>query len=582
MKRMLCLSASLLALSIGSATAAGAAEVGQSTQTSRINHSITGTTDGENANGAGGRRDNGFQSDAFRSSKGIIHAAQNNGSNNAMSTTDAIAVETVGSAAQTSSITAKVQTNTYLAGAGADRDNALANAATGAAGIVTLQQNNGDGNSVAAGNALFVKQSGTSEQTIRIGQEVGGDYSDDLHNDGFSSSARDNVLGQGSLDGATGLLTVQQNNGDMNALAIQNALTVNDKAGALDQTLNTSNTVSSNWMWDETTAARTNSLSGALTKAQGIITVQQNNGDGNAASIATAITADMDKEHASSAQTVRSSNTVVDTRSDDYTGGTSTGVRSNSLTGAFSGVQGIVTVDQNNGSNNATSISTAIAAGLKKDEKAGKDGKASQSVIMTGVVDGSMSIEASDGSKASERRNVTDGAFNAADGAPARGILTLRQNNGDNNSMSTATAVAVGDMEQQTVRGSATVTGAIAEDGPSVSRNNTLSNSFNKAEGIVSVQQNNGSNNVMGSAVAIGVAQGASTPLAQTAALDATVAASESYSGAGGAGIVLSNRASNVFNGAQGILTLQQNNGNNNAIQSVITVSASGSFTGGR
>ncbi len=126
--------------------------------------------------------------------------------------------------------------------------------------------------------------------------------------------------------------------------------------------------------------------------------------------------------------------------------------------------------------------------------------------------------------------------------------------------------------------GIAQVSGNRAADHPNTDRVNTIANrSFNNAHGVMTVQQNNGDNNVMGASNAVAIdhngANGWGAGLS-VAALNAVVTGNTSVISSTSALPGYQNTVVSSFTGASGVMTVQQNNGNNNAIQSAISVTA--------
>lgn len=116
----------------------------------------------------------------------------------------------------------------------------------------------------------------------------------------------------------------------------------------------------------------------------------------------------------------------------------------------------------------------------------------------------------------------------------------------------------------------ATVTGPI-------NRSNVIENGFDGALGVSVVQQNNGDNNLINAAVSIAdMSETVPAFASSTTGINTTV--SGNTSSFSGNSVVLSNVISGAFNGASGVMIVQQNNGNNNAISAAVSVSGNGNL----
>ncbi|NQV20362.1 MAG: hypothetical protein HQ511_02985 [Rhodospirillales bacterium] len=116
---------------------------------------------------------------------------------------------------------------------------------------------------------------------------------------------------------------------------------------------------------------------------------------------------------------------------------------------------------------------------------------------------------------------------------------------------------------------------AKAED---VNRFSIIEEAMNGTQGVMTLQQNNGDNNVMGAStdvVATTELPGFG-PAASTSSLSATVSGNTATWDVDGGSSTLSNTVLDAFTGAAGVMTVQQNNGNNNAMGSAVTVVANG------
>jgi hypothetical protein len=236
---------------------------------------------------------------------------------------------------------------------------------------------------------------------------------------------------------------------------------------------------------------------------EGIASVQQNEGDNNVIGSANAVVANMysgDNTDIVAGSGAATLGAVAGSGSFEGPWGAN---RDNHLTDSFKGVDGVFTVQQNNGNNNVISAATSVVANIGTGD-----------VTAQHVLNGAYGGAAVEGNYAetsgyTDRVNLIDNeAFSGA-----IGIMTVTQNNGDNNVMGASTNVVadLGDTGgfgpaaslaalSATVSGNTTII-APTQGLPGLS--NTLSSAFNNAKGIMTVQQNNGSNNAIQSAIAV-------------------------------------------------------------------------------
>lgn len=127
----------------------------------------------------------------------------------------------------------------------------------------------------------------------------------------------------------------------------------------------------------------------------------------------------------------------------------------------------------------------------------------------------------------------------------------------------------------------AQITGSVSGNtatvtGP-VTRSNIIENDFDSALGVSVVQQNNGENNLISAAVSIADMSDTVPAFASSTTGISTTVSGNTSSFIGGS-VILSNVISGAFNGASGIMIVQQNNGSNNAISAAVSVSGNGGF----
>ncbi|WP_119681183.1 beta strand repeat-containing protein [Indioceanicola profundi] len=497
--------------------------------------------------------------------EGLVTVQQNTGNANAVSAASGITAP-----ASATGMDSKVEV--YGAAAELDarstgdtRANTGVDSMTGFKGAATVQQNAGDLNQIAAGTAVQA-QTGTTEQatqTVRVAGQVGrgGSGAEAIDTD----SQRGNFLTR-FMDRAMGLLGLQQNTGNANVISSGTAVTAMGGAGAVEQNVRSESSVDLTNSADPITALggqRVNSLQQSFGNAAGVMTVQQNSGDANAMGAAVAIAGSMDEEsEGTAAQRVRAGGSTQG----GYTNQEG-GVRTSGIDGSFTGASGVMTVQQNSGSANAINAATGVqasGAGMKElDTSATAD---AIQVVPTLDHDAGTRPQT-----AARTTGISNGSFNGA-----AGIITVQQNNGDSNGLSAATAVSAGDRSgRDQARTKAASTGQVADaytsDAGSV-RRNAIDSSFNGAAGIITIQQNNGSSNSMGAATAVVGQVGSGGSLNQVA---------DSGNNLSIAGFELmaedserTNGLSQAFNGAKGVITIQQNNGDANTVNTALSVTA--------
>ena len=488
------------------------------------------------------------------------------------------------------------------------RDNDIDPSFNNVSGIVTVQQNNGNGNSINAANAALVTLDGGEDtnQTVSAGGNSEHNNTIDFH------STRRNTLDDASFDNFEGMATIQQNNGDSNVMSASTGAVANlsedGKLDDVDQDVSTdtrthgNNSLDLNLTFEGQNGPislgnRVNRINeDVFNGAQGIVTVQQNNGNGNVMAAATAVRADIGSTEADApgleqvfTQNV-STNGVVDSYNHSIEVSLPNGQvpptpqsyeRANLLTDAFlGGVDGVFTIQQNNGDGNNVAAATGVAANI--DSAGDIDSTFDNNASTTGTVKGEGRFDGALDLWANRHNTVKAPIF-----TDASGIITVQQNNGNNNVMGSAVGVVANVNTEKRFgeggavadsSGDATVDGNGSISTSFTDRLNDIQGAFSGTQGVMTVQQNNGDNNVMGAAtdvVATTELPGFG-PAASTATLGATVsnnfALNTGTVGAPG----YSNVVVDAFTGASGVMTVQQNNGNNSAIQSAVSVIANG------
>ncbi len=297
---------------------------------------------------------------------------------------------------------------------------------------------------------------------------------------------------------------------------------------------------------------RPNNTVGSYNSASGIAQVQQNQGSANAMSIATAVQVGVNVGGPATASATVNSN--VGSNTTDQTNGT----RTNDVTNSFDDFSGIASVQQNTGDHNEMGIANAVQASIT--------GATSSTATATAnsAVDGNEAFQ----SAGTRDNDITD----SFDGAS--GVANVQQNNGSQNAISAVNAV------QATLTGSgsadafAIVDSDVNEDNSTSqtngSRSNDIIDSFDPFAGIVTVQQNNGDQNAIGVANAVQASIGGSGPSTSDAQVDLDVV----YNTASQTNGTRDNDITRSFNGASGVATVQQNNGDQNAIGAANAIQA--------
>jgi len=618
----------------------GSAEAIQANQNSVGDVSTTTEVVSQVVNNAteqhGGVRSNDI-TDSFRNgASGVFTVQQNNGDHNAISAGTAVygANGGQGDVAQEVLGGGDVVSNAGIDGpmissndvAPNVRANTIDPSFDGASGIATVQQNNGNANAMAAGTAVAGNVGGQDvdgqdDVTQRVGIEnevsggLGESFTVDVVTDIFSAHSRDNSIEGGSFDGYQGIATVQQNNGDANAIGAGTAVNYNKDLAQTqvqndvpEQVIGSGGDVSGASAIDDDTTnlfgltvqgGRSNQVDGSFNNgAAGISSVQQNNGNLNIIGAGTGVHVNI----GNAASSLNGSDTIGiqgvfaggDVEEGDmvHLGGPVTTDtiepvhRDNRLTNAFDGYQGIANVQQNNGDGNSINAAVGVVASIDSSDKFDETGEVSVASTRGQVLGNESTERPEEFFSGANRRNTINPSFNGA-----KGIAAVQQNNGNNNVMASATAVIAnvgpvgdgGDLAAGGVDndadGEGIVEGNFAEGHRFADRKNSIGASFQGAQGIMTVQQNNGDNNVMGAttAVAADVDTGGTGfgPAMSTASLNAEVSGNETVTFAPAEQPGLINTVnSGAFNGAVGVMTVQQNNGGNNVMQSAIAMSA--------
>lgn len=463
---------------------------------------------------------------------------------------------------------------------GSLRENLIDNAWNGGAtGIVHNQQNNGSNNAVNAATAVHADVTGGTDletgatvdarlgKVIFVGNERDIDGNSSIHTGAHTPDRSNSILD--TMLGFFGVATLQQNNGDNNALNAATAVDgVDGDIGTVDQNTDTEVAVIGQTAADNG-SRRQNLIDPSFTSAAGVVTVQQNNGDGNAISAATAVAgvtgdASLIKQRAST-RFPRNSfgaplafNQTIDIGS----------VRSNLVENSFQEFKGAATVQQNNG--NANVMSTAIGVTYVH----GNSGNVEQeSEVGTAFGGGFVTVsDHTTESAGSARDNSILASFSAA-----KGLANVQQNNGDANGVTLATNVAAvrresGNISQQsdgTGFETGNTTGNLTRDTGSL-RNNLIDGSFGSAQGVFSVQQNNGDANDLSSQANVAFAESV-RDIGQSPGRQKS---SSNRQDTMDVGSQRNNSVTNSFGSGTGLASIQQNNGDANDLVSASALAA--------
>ena len=543
-------------------------------------------------------------SDSFDSLTGIHQIQQNNGSANRILTGTAVGVDLddPGDTTVDASTYGAVEDNTIIIGNSArtqgdeDRDNAIdTDSFDDMAGVVTVQQNNGDVNDMGVANAIATVAGDGSDEVFQYATTNG--YVDS--NVGNSPIVDPGLTVLNEIDDAfedgAGVANVQQNNGAANVIGIANAIAVYDGTDAdlsgddpnVTQEVSTYGNIDDVETQDNG-STRDNAVTDSFNGFEGVATVQQNNGNSNVLGSALAVAAfnEENGDDRDVMQTVSAEAYVTDndgSGDDVFDSGSD---RTNTIDPAFDDFAGVATVQQNNGDGNVLGAATGVVANFPDSDSLDDY---DQYVSTYGVIDDiEMTTDSRDG-VFGDRDNLIEDSFDSA-----AGVLTVQQNNGSANAVLSAIAVAVDasgdtgggeeDVDIQYVSTYGDVVGpdsieqssAVNDDADR--RNDIVSDSFDQAEGVITVQQNNGDANVLGSAIGVAASIAGSDDIDDVEDQDVYT---EGYVSLGSNDEVIdvsSNREnviSDSFEDARGVFSVGQNNGNANVIGSAIGVAAS-------
>jgi hypothetical protein len=232
-----------------------------------------------------------------------------------------------------------------------------------------------------------------------------------------------------SFNAFDGIAIVQQDTGSASALAAATAVASGAVDGPVDGAASASGSVAGNESIS-TGGERATLVADAWADASGIVTLQQNTGDGSVLSAATAVLLD-DEDTAPSTVALSS---LTQGSVTDAVAMTAGGTRTNDITDAFNGFSGIVTIQQNTGDNAVLAAATAVSPGAGE----GLGAATLSSAALGATVSGNTTMAANlNGIVTASYTNSISNAFN-----DASGIITVQQNNGANSVLQSAITVA--------------------------------------------------------------------------------------------------------------------------------------------
>ncbi len=482
-------------------------------------------------------------------------------------------------------------------------------------GVVNVQQNNGDANSMGQAQAVFANrgfQDGAQDQSGGVYQEVidGGRQANQFED--FFSSDADAQIPELNQDPSEPSEYLEELDKFFESATLWSEFDQDDM----------STDIFPDWALNDLNTRFENTIdSGSFNGAGGSFQIQQNNGNNNAIGASTQVLA-----HNLSAlaiapteddATLKISGGDIDTTisSGGLVQGTSVFDGDIDARGEINEVPTLIISEDDlanvgdfNGDGISSTYADAFASAFSATSSSGfssveVDPVAQQIRDTFGLVSDYTVPDLT-----TEKRNDIDGSFNAAaDGSnPTSGLVTVQQNNGHGNTIGAATQVATqfGVFDDSQLRASASVDGVVIYNlvfDFGVDRRNSIVDSFTDFQGAANVQQNNGHANSMNTVTAInaGIQGGDAVgnpffdpPLfgdkggTNSADLDASVARNTVLSLADDA---YNNTVSGSFNGLgagfQGVANVQQNNGSSNVMNSAVGVSVTGvgaTFAGGQ
>jgi hypothetical protein len=565
---------------------------------------------------------------SFNDSRGVIQVNQNAGANSGLQNATAIGF-----------IEARLGNNDSVAGVDNDVAIAIANAGNvglvigsgntsirsgssasatirdssfdGSDGVINVNQNAGDNSLLQNATAIAAlidcacddRKLGSPE-TLAVPANANnfGTVNDNYAYSGYyywGSSASATI--STSFDDMQGVVQVNQNAGANSLLQNATAIAYIETAVGGDPTIavavNDGSVLGNSSVrygydrWHRT--SNTASIDQSFDDVQGVLNVNQNAGDNSLLQNATAISALIDCGNCDA--TLPVSPTTSATADVDNKGNvignhaySSWTTSSASITDSFNGgTQGVIQVNQNAGANSNLQNATAVAY---LDGRLGDDAGNNDAVSVNATATGNLGFVLGNSSSRwnSDNSASIDGSFTGI-----KGIVNVNQNAGDNSLLQNATALAAlidcncrpgtdpdEDVDSAAVVASASNIGTVSGNGAYTgsayswswnSAHATISNSFNGASGVIQVNQNVGANSLLQNAAAVGYVRGRFDP--DTDASTASTVATAVNVGTVGGNTSRRWNASNSatirgsFNRATGVTNVNQNAGDNSMLQ---------------
>lgn len=326
--------------------------------------------DSNSATVLGGSASNAIGAGSFKDASGINQAMQNNGNNNAVAATAAVAVNKAATAEGQATADARYESFTNILfnqadeTGGARSNNLSGDAFAGAKGLNQVVQNNGNNNAIGVSASVAVNKGGSLSGADAFSES----FIDQTFVDGNTATVADgiydNTIGHGAFAGATGINQVTQNNGSNNAIGSAASVAINgprSSSGSASASANAQGfSENLNNTFTDSNSRMSNELSGhAFAGTEGINQVTQNNGSNNAIHSSTAVALNKGGAFDDTQAVALSALVAGTTFNRSSVTGSTYGNRVGD--GAFAGSSGVNQVVQNNGSNNVIGTSIGVA-----------------------------------------------------------------------------------------------------------------------------------------------------------------------------------------------------------------------------
>ena len=547
---------------------------------------------------------------SFNGAEGVTQVNQNSGANSLLQ--NATAVAYVSTRIWEDHAVANATNSGTVGHNGSDRDDDSNNSSSitgsfqGVRGATNVNQNSGNNSLLQNATAIAAlidcvcgpegAHPLEALATASNGGTVGGNGA--WADDGSDSNTRID----GSFGRASGIVQVNQNAGANSALQNSTALAYIHSRISGDLAVATAvngGTVVGNYSSRSDSSDTSATIVSSFGDVRGAINVNQNSGDNSLLQNATAIaalincgcepTGNRTLEDEAIA-TALNRGQVVGSGNHAYTWGSNADA---SISGSFNDAQGVIQVNQNAGANSLLQNATAVAS---IDGKLGDQGGANDvaNSVATAVNNGLVQDNSSYRVAASNDAAIA-GSFNST-----QGVVNVNQNVGDNSLLQNAAAIAslidcncvtnhdpAQDIEEVSVIAQAVNDGrVIGNDAQTyayyhVGSNSgaSISDSFNRTQGVVQVNQNAGANSALQNSAAIGHIRGRLEDDGSAVATAVAVSTnSGTVTGSGNSSIRVgsANTAtiSRSFNSSRGVTNANQNAGDNSLLQNAAALAA--------